>query len=53
MKNPPMQKPPEQIQRFIDLARELGCDEDEATFKAKLGQVARKKPKDDPKQSER
>ena len=29
-------------------ARELGCDEDEAAFKAKLAVIARQKPKDKP-----
>jgi len=32
--------------RFIETARALGADEDEATFKAKLGVIARQKPKD-------
>lgn len=32
-----------QSERFIEMARELGCDEDEAAFKAKLGQIARHK----------
>ena len=41
----PIVKP--QSDRFIELARELGCDEDEAAFKAKLRQIARQKPKDD------
>ena len=35
-----------QSERFIEMARELGCDEDEAAFREKLGQVARQKPKD-------
>ncbi len=34
--------------RFIEAARELGADEDEATFKAKLGVIARQKVKDVP-----
>lgn len=34
------------IDRFKKMARELGCDEDEAAFKEKLGKVARHKPKD-------
>jgi hypothetical protein len=34
-----------QSQRFIDKARELGCDEDEAAFKEKLKVIARQKPK--------
>ena len=36
-----------QRDRFIEAARELGCDEDEAAFKAKLAVIARQKPKDD------
>ena len=36
-----------QRDRFIKAARELGCDEDEAAFKAKLAVIARQKPKDD------
>ena len=37
-----------QRDRFIEAARELGADEDEATFKAKLAVIARQKPKDKP-----
>ena len=40
-------KPSSQSDRFKEMARELGCDEDEAAFKAKLGQIARQKPQDD------
>jgi hypothetical protein len=36
-----------QSERFIEMARELGCDEDETAFKEKLKQVARHKPKND------
>ena len=36
-----------QAQRFIEAARELGADDDEATFRAKLGVIARQKVKDD------
>ena len=36
-----------QSDRFIETARALGCDEDEETFKAKLGQIARRRPKDE------
>ena len=39
-----------QTQKFIDKARELGCDEDEAAFAAKLKAVAGQKPK--PKKDE-
>ena len=39
---------PAQSQRFIDKARELGCDEDEAAFEDKLRQIVPKpKKKDD------
>lgn len=34
-----------QHDRFIEAARQLGADEDEAAFKAKLAAVARHKPK--------
>ena len=34
-----------QSARFIEAARELGANEDEATFKAKLGVIARQKGK--------
>ncbi len=33
--------------RFMETARALGADEDEAAFKAKLAQIARQKPKGD------
>jgi len=36
-----------QQQRFIETARQLGADEDEAAFKAKLAQIARQKVKGD------
>jgi hypothetical protein len=50
----PARKPPDpdakpQSERFIEMARELECDEDEAAFKEKLGQIAQHKPKDEPK----
>lgn len=35
-----------QRDRFIETARKLGADEDEAAFKAKLAVIARQKPKD-------
>ena len=38
-----------QIERFRETARAIGADEDEAAFKAKLGVIARQKPKDEPK----
>lgn len=33
-----------QIERFKELARELGCDEDEAAFDAALKKVAERAP---------
>lgn len=36
---------PEQSKRFEQAARELGCDESEEAFDAKLRQVAKHKPK--------
>jgi hypothetical protein len=36
---------PEQSKRFIETARELGCDEDEAAFDEKLKRIATAKPK--------
>jgi hypothetical protein len=39
------------IERFQEMARELGCDENEDAFRAKLGQIARQKPKDDSKKN--
>ena len=42
-------KPPDKSQRdrFIETARALGADEDEAAFKARLAVIARHKPKQD------
>lgn len=37
-----------QRDRFIEAAREMGAEDDEATFKAKLGAIARQKVKDVP-----
>ena len=44
--NPPAKS--SQRERFIDTARALGADEDEAAFKVKLAVIARQKPKDEP-----
>lgn len=33
-----------QRQKFIDKARELGCDEDEAAFERKLRHIAKHQP---------
>jgi hypothetical protein len=38
-----------QRERFVETARALGCDEDEAVFRDKLRVIARQKPKDEPK----
>ena len=43
----PKQPDPEQSDRFIEAARLLGADEDEAAFEAKLALIARQKPKAD------
>lgn len=34
--------------RFMEAARALGADEDEAAFKAKLATIAKQTPKDEP-----
>ena len=39
--------PEEQNDRFVEAARQLGADEDEAAFKARLAQIARQQPKGD------
>jgi len=48
----PARKPPDpnakpQIERFREAARELGCEDTEEDFWAKVVQVAKHKPKDD------
>jgi hypothetical protein len=35
---------PSQSKKFIDKARELGCDEDEAAFEARLKKIAKAPP---------
>lgn len=35
---------PAQSERFIEAARELGCDEDEAAFDEKLKRISEQKP---------
>ena len=49
-------RPGDQRERFIEAARQVGANEDEAAFKAKLAQIARQKPKggvpEPPKQGE-
>lgn len=42
-------QPISQRQRFEDAARELGCDDDENAFDAKLGKLARAKVEPAPK----
>lgn len=39
----------EQIERFKEAARAIGCDEDEAAFDEKLRTIARQRPKPEPK----
>lgn len=41
------EKPLTQHARFIETARALGCDENEAAFDEKLKVIARHKPKTD------
>ena len=36
-----------QKQKFIDTARELGCDEDDKSFDDKLRRIAKHKPKEE------
>ena len=38
------QKSADQLERFKETARQLGCDEDEAAFDEKLKVIARQKP---------
>jgi hypothetical protein len=40
----PRDDPEQQSKRFIETARELGCDEDEAAFDEKLKRIATAKP---------
>ena len=47
-KSPPTQRDEKQSDRFIESARELEADEDEARFKANLAQIARVVSKDEP-----
>ena len=42
---PPAKADKTQRERFIETARELGCDEDEAAFDEKLRRIASAKPK--------
>ena len=45
----PAQASSSQHARFVDTARELGCDEDPAAFDEKLKVIARQKPKEEPR----
>jgi hypothetical protein len=40
MSKPQQPKPAKQVDRFIETARELECDEDKERFEAKLGKIA-------------
>ena len=48
-KIPQVSTQPDQLSCFKEAARSLGADEDEDAFRAKLGVIARQKPKDEPK----
>jgi hypothetical protein len=39
--------PQDQVLRFVETARALGCDEDKERFEAKLGEIAKQRPKKD------
>ena len=39
----------DQRDRFIAMAKEVGADDDEATFRAKLGAISKAKPVEDPR----
>jgi hypothetical protein len=39
-----------QSERFIEMARELGCDEDLTKFKDTLARIVRRKPEDEPEE---
>jgi len=39
----------QQRDRFIEMARQLGCDEDEKAFDGKLKKIAKQRPKPEPK----
>jgi len=44
MPKPRRKDDPDQSKRFIETARELGCDEDEVAFDEKLRRIATAKP---------
>lgn len=41
---PQQERDPEQSKRFIEAARELGCDDDEDALKARMKRLAESKP---------
>ena len=43
----------EQVERFIETARELGCEDDEDAFVEKLRRVAQHKPPQPPKREKK
>lgn len=45
MSKEPKPEDPEQLKRFKETARALGCDEDEAVFDEKLKAIARQQPR--------
>ncbi|HZS81749.1 MAG TPA: hypothetical protein VFA50_02695 [Stellaceae bacterium] len=47
MKSEGKAKSEEQARRFIETARQLGCDEDEAAFDEKLKRITKPKPPPD------
>ena len=44
------EKPLAQAEKFRQAARELGCEESEEAFDAKLRTIAKQKPKDPPEE---
>jgi hypothetical protein len=46
MSSPTKIGPDEQLKRFKQTARELGCDEDKGRFEKALGKIVRYKPKE-------
>jgi hypothetical protein len=50
---PDEQTKQQQIARFRETARVLGCDEDKEKFEATLGKIASHKPSSKPKKSNR
>jgi hypothetical protein len=44
--------PTSQADKFADLARQIGADEDEARWEERLRQIAKQQPKDAPEKPE-